>query len=214
MNFLILHTYSSSRELSNYMALFVDDTEYMDKIILDDKGHINDPANKIFTKAIIEEKKNIAKDKKLQKGLIKSSTLKLENTMRNDCSIVPDCGSQKMNDQRSHNSDGCRIAKEHSNNQDTDNASFSILQHQESFASGVQPSTSKTNFFSTLNMQQVSKIQQNSQSGSQQPHIDQGFSSVCTNVYNHPDNLSTSAGPSSSIQKLCQNISFLQQPQI
>ena len=101
---------------------------------MDDKGQINDPSNEIFTKAIIEKNKNISKDKKFQKGLIKSSTTKLENTIKNDRSIVPDCGSQIINYQRIHLSEGHGIAKKYSNNQDPDNALFSTLQRQEIFA--------------------------------------------------------------------------------
>ena len=97
---------------------------------MDEKGQIHDPSNKIFTKAIIEEKKSFAKEKRFQKSLMKSSTRELENTIRNDRSIVLECGSKTINDQRSHRSEG-----------------YGIAEHEDSFAPGTRHSTSNTIHF-------------------------------------------------------------------
>ena len=137
----------------------------------------------------------------------------MENTIKNDRSIVPDCGSQIINYQRIHPSEGHGIANQYSNSQDPDNASFSTLQHQEIFAPRAQSSTSKTNLFATSNMQQVSTNQQNSRNESQQSQIDQAIPSFDTNVYNHLYNFSTSAGPSTNTQTVYQKTSHVQQPQ-
>ena len=73
------------------------------------------------------------------------------------------------------------------------------------FAPRAQSSTSKTNLFSTSNMQQISTNQQKSRNESQQSEIDQGIPSFDTNVYNYLYNFSTSAGPSNNTQTVYQN---------
>ena len=56
-----------------------------------DKGEINDPKDKIFTKEVIEEKKNMDQTTKLQKHFKKSHKRQTETIIKRDMSIVPTC---------------------------------------------------------------------------------------------------------------------------
>lgn len=65
----------------------VDNEEELDRIIVNDKGEINDPSCKIFSASIIHKKKELAQNGKIIKNIIKSNKRRIDESIKKDSGI-------------------------------------------------------------------------------------------------------------------------------